>query len=237
MMNLNRPSVQTIVRVLAESAIPVSVGGTLAETTLATYTLPAGILGFNGTIRIAPKFSFNAATNYRYMRIKFGSIVNNQDNGASATAKTLAPIITVANRNSLSSQIVTPSFTPGVFSVNTNAWLTGTVDTSAPVTISITGQTTLETGFTPITTNMSGNGTTVTVIQTAHGLNTGEFIKAAGASTAGYNVDPVAITKVDANTFTYPGTGTGTPATAPTIQRYSTLTLEGYTIELLRGTN
>lgn len=83
----------------------------------------------------------------------------------------------------------------------------------------------LDTGFTPSpTSNISGTGVTVTVVQVGHHLKTGDLIKTSGSSTAGYNVTSAAVTKISPNSFSYPGTGTGTPTTAPLIQLYTTRT-------------
>lgn len=56
---------------------------------------------------------------------------------------------------------------------------------------------------------LTGNGTTSTVTTaTPHNLQTGNTVTVTGASVAGFNVGPVAITRTGANTFTYPSTGT-----------------------------
>lgn len=60
-----------------------------------------------------------------------------------------------------------------------------------------------------VISTLTGNGTTSTVTTaTPHGLQTGNTITVTGASVAGFNVGPVAITRTGANTFTYPSTGT-----------------------------
>jgi hypothetical protein len=225
------------VRTLAQLSVPVSVGGTLAETTLATYNLPAGAMGLNGGLRIRALYSNTNSSVTKNLRIRFGGTLI-VASGATTTASA-GFLRTIHNRNSASLQVTETqsTFSPGYVG-SASAVVTTTVDTSAAVPITFLGTSALETGFTPSpTSNISGSNSLVTVISTAHGLNTGEFIKASGSSTGGYNVDPVAITRVDANTFTYAGTGSGTPGTAPLIQRYSVVTLEGYTIELLPGSN
>jgi len=228
-------SALTAVRVLAQSAVPVSVGGTLAEITLASYTLPGNLMGLNGAVRVTGLWSHTNSANTKTLRAKLATQAFAAK--AQTTTSSYHHQFVVRNRNSVTSQVGMQSGITGGFGSDGSGVQFTAFNTAVDQTITFTAQTTLETGFTPTTTNMSGNGSVVTVIQTAHGLNTGEYIKAAGSSTSGYNIDPVTITRIDANTFTYPATGTGTPTTAPLIQRYSVITLEGYTIELLPGAN
>jgi len=58
----------------------------------------------------------------------------------------------------------------------------------------------------------SGTGAVCTLNVTAHGLLTGNTITVTGCSDVGYNQSDVTITVVDANSFTYAGTGTGSTA-------------------------
>lgn len=101
-------------------------------------------------------------------------------------------------------------------------------------------------------TSKSGSNVTITtgnltrpsanlaqVVLTAHGLLTGDYIGVAGATQTEYNVDPVAITKVDDNTFTYPITGSPvTPATTGsslTYQKYVSLALVMFRVHIHQG--
>ena len=58
-------------------------------------------------------------------------------------------------------------------------------------------------------TSGSGTGAVCTLNVTGHGLLTGNTITVAGCSDTGYNQTAVSITRVNANSFTYAGTGTG----------------------------
>ena len=61
--------------------------------------------------------------------------------------------------------------------------------------------------------NFSRSGTTVTVTTTAaHGLSTGDVIYVTGASTSSLNTNAVAVTRVNANSFTYTSGSSGTAA-------------------------
>ena len=55
----------------------------------------------------------------------------------------------------------------------------------------------------------SGTGTVCTLTVTAHGLLTGNTITTTGFTDAGYNQASVTITRINANSFSYAGTGTG----------------------------
>lgn len=69
-------------------------------------------------------------------------------------------------------------------------------------------------GSTQSVTSITRSGATATATKTAHGLRNGVRVVVAGADQTEYNVNDVAITVVDANTFTFPVTGTPvTPAT------------------------
>lgn len=64
-----------------------------------------------------------------------------------------------------------------------------------------------------VVTSITRSGATATVTATAHGYATGQFVNVQGAAQTEYN-GKFTITVVDANTFTYPVTGTpATPAT------------------------
>lgn len=216
-------------RMLCQSAVPVSVGGTVAETQLLSCNIPA--LRPTDAVRFNYIIAYTGLTNSKTIKPKLAGTTLYTSTRTTAAATLDVANVTVFNRNATNSQGFATS--PGTNQATT--LFTMAVDTSVPTVFTVTGQTTLEAGFTPTNTNMSGTGSVITVISTAHGLNTGEYVQAAGSSTAGYNVDPVLITRIDANTFTYPGTGSGTPTTSPTIKRYSVMRLEGYTVEMLPG--
>lgn len=62
-------------------------------------------------------------------------------------------------------------------------------------------------------TNMTAAGTTVTVTAPAHGRSTGNTVSVWAAIPSTYNAESVAITRIDANTFTY--TVASAPAASP----------------------
>jgi hypothetical protein len=104
-------------------------------------------------------------------------------------------------------------------------------------TLTVTGTTTLEAGFS--TTAVVGLAGTCTATKASHGLNSGEYVQAAGGGncpTSGNpNADPVIITVSDVNTFAYACSCVGTEAgTQPTVKRYSVIQLESVDVQILK---
>jgi hypothetical protein len=123
--------------VLDQSAVQVSHTGDTNEFTFATITLPANAMGANGQIEIRALFTNNNSAGSKTGRIKFGgtTIFSN----ATTTTLTEQIIGFVANRNATNSQIApaTGSFGTGT---GTSAVTTMAIDTTAAVTILLTGQ-------------------------------------------------------------------------------------------------
>jgi hypothetical protein len=128
-------------RVLAQSAVQVSHTGDTAEFTFATITVPAGAMGANGAVYIEALFSMSGANNTRTPRIKFGGTVVAGGNAIASTNLSAKLGNTVQNRNSQSSQVCLNPLNVGPFLVGgTSAVTTAAIDTSASVSITITGQ-------------------------------------------------------------------------------------------------
>lgn len=204
----------------------VAVGGTLNETALYSKVIPANILGLNGMLRINIHGTITNSANNKVVKIKIGS-----SSLLTVTLTTQAAFQycrAFCNRNSASVNL--SHYFGGSSAVAMTAY---TLDMSADQTFTITGTTTLETGFT--TTSMVRTNNVTTVVKSGHGLNSGEYVKISGAVAAGFNVDPVQITWIDANTFTYPNAGANdTASTQGTVQRYSVIQLEEISLEVLR---
>lgn len=124
--------------VLASSAVAQSHTGNTDETALASLSIPAGLIGPNGTLVISGKFSHPISSNVKTMRVNLASTTLCQV-AASASNGTLAFEWRISNRNSESSQL-------GHFTGNTGvggsaaSFNTGTVDTSQAQTLAITAQ-------------------------------------------------------------------------------------------------
>lgn len=75
----------TTPRIVAQSAVPASVTGTLSETTLATIAIPAGAMGVNGKIRVVSYWSCTNNANGKTVNFRIagslfgatGSLANN----------------------------------------------------------------------------------------------------------------------------------------------------------------
>jgi hypothetical protein len=123
---------------LAASAVPVSVTGTVNETTLATVTIPAGAMGLNGGLQIRTLWTVTNNANAKTLRVKFGSMLALQLQAAGATGA--QALTCIRNRNSASSQV---GFAPGSNGLGTTVLSTpslGTENSATNVTLDITAQ-------------------------------------------------------------------------------------------------
>jgi len=57
---------------LAQSGVPSSVTGTTSPTTLATVTIPSGLLGANGKLRVKFNFTNNNSAGTKNLAVQFG---------------------------------------------------------------------------------------------------------------------------------------------------------------------
>lgn len=125
--------------VTLQNAVAASVTGTTAETTLATITIPGGLLGPNGQFEIETLWSYTSSANLKTFNTKFDGVgihtLGTNTNGqVSMTAHQR-----VANRNSQSSQVMHRSSTVNYFAMITSAVTTSTVDTSVDKNLTISG--------------------------------------------------------------------------------------------------
>lgn len=208
----------------------------LCEVVLFSGTIPGGSLGPNGIIRITELLTHTNSSNGKTPRVKLGSMAFFSVTYTSGQTTIQAQTI-IRNRNAENSQVGNAVGNPGFSTGSTGGVVTGSIDTATSQPITITGQTSLETGF--ATTSVVGAGGTCTATKASHGLNSGEYAQASGGGTCptsgNPNGDPVAITVSDVNTFTYSCSCVGTEAgTQPTIKRYSVIQLESADVELLK---
>lgn len=124
-------------QIISQSAVAVTAPADTNENTLATITIPGGVIGSNGRIYIEAYFTVTASTNNKTWRARLGGTALHTGVTASATVVSVGTIISIANRNSEASQIGT-SFTGN--GVSATALPTGTVDTTTDQTLIITGQ-------------------------------------------------------------------------------------------------
>jgi len=124
--------------ILQQSSVPVSLTGTVSETVLATVVITPNMMGQNGRLRLTAHYSYTNSANNKITRFRFG--------GAQAQSSTLTTStqvrnqIEIANRASLSSQIVSIPGLNGGFGVTTTAVLTLAVNTGANTNATLTAQ-------------------------------------------------------------------------------------------------
>lgn len=123
--------------VIAQSAVASPITGTTTETTLATITVPANVMGANGRIEITTMWSTTNSANNKTLRVKFGSLT--MQSIVMTTNASIQVTAIIANRNNTASQVASPNSSTGT-GATTNAVQTASIDTTAAVTILITGQ-------------------------------------------------------------------------------------------------
>lgn len=129
--------------VLAQSGASASVGGTTAETTLATILVPGDVMLANGRLRITTLWNTSATANTKNLRVKFGgTIFSNVSVGSGQGA---AQIVTeIQNRNDPAAQVALGATSLG--SGDTTGGLSvGGVNTRTPLNIAIAAQLTVTT--------------------------------------------------------------------------------------------
>ncbi|BBF70181.1 hypothetical protein [Sphingomonas bisphenolicum] len=123
--------------VVHQSAVNSAITGTTTETTLATFTIPAGSLGPNGSAEFMLLAGYTNSVNTKTLRLRI--------NGTQALAITLTTtasgqfIFTIANRGATNSQVANATSFVGISGAG-GSEQTFSFDTTADLTITITGQ-------------------------------------------------------------------------------------------------
>lgn len=121
-------------QVIAQSWVSVTApANDTNENTLATITIPGGVMGANGVLQVRLKADFTSSGNSKITRVRLGGSLVCTSTTTSVTNAAL--LWDVCNRNSESSQIGT--FGLGV-GTSTSAHTTATVDTAADQALTIT---------------------------------------------------------------------------------------------------
>lgn len=123
--------------VLDSSATPVSLTGTLAETTMKSIVLPGGLMGPNGAIRLTAFWSATNNANTKTVKAKIGA--NQIYAATTGTWASFGMVAMMANRNNENSQVSTPINVTSVFGGLAQALRTFAVDTRLPQTLEIRG--------------------------------------------------------------------------------------------------
>ena len=127
------------VKLYTTGSTTTAVTNTTAETQVASFTLPGGVMGLNGILRLCPMFSQTNSANTKTLRIKLGAAtVITQAFGGAGSASAYG-ILTVRNLNSQSSQKSTQGGSLGI-GTTSSAIGTSAADTSADITVSLTVQ-------------------------------------------------------------------------------------------------
>lgn len=120
-----------------QSAVQQSLTGTTAETTLASFTIPADSLGPNGSADFLMLFGITNSANAKTLRLRINGV---QVWGmTSTTIASLQIFFSLANRNALNAQVATANATTG-FAGTSGLEQTFAFDTSADLSVTITGQ-------------------------------------------------------------------------------------------------
>ncbi|HEU4854409.1 MAG TPA: hypothetical protein VFS89_03875 [Nitrosospira sp.] len=130
------PAVAKPVEVLSSSAVAVSCASTASDEVLASFTIDAGTLGVNSILQVEPLWTFTNSANNKILKIKIGGTTVYTATRTTTTKE--APLIVLANRNSLASQI--QPYDSIYVTAGTGTPATYTIDFAAAVDVEITGQ-------------------------------------------------------------------------------------------------
>ncbi len=125
--------------ILAASAAASSHTGDTNETTLATITVPANALGANGYVVIESLWTVTNSANNKIVRTKFGATT--MMSATFTTQATYNNLVRISNRNATNSQVSsTTTVGAGGWGQSTSATNTAAIDTTASVSVTLTGQ-------------------------------------------------------------------------------------------------
>mgnify|MGYP000629738659 FL=1 len=117
---------------------PVSLTGSTSVVTLATITIPAGLLGANGKLKIYPLWATTNNANAKTLRVVFGG-GSTCTTMVSQSVPNNSGLLIIRNPNSESAQKCSSGLVAGIGS-SSGSIASLTVDTSAATTLTITGQ-------------------------------------------------------------------------------------------------
>ena len=221
-------------KIFACQHTPVTINGTTSTVTLYSVTIPGGVLGKNGVLKVTTLWSHrnNSGVKNKYVYYGGTSFFARAD----STSDTMSILTIIKNRNNVASQIGLPEVQYVPYYSYSAPWATlklGSVNSDADQLVEVKGACALEASAS--VTSLTRSGSTATATVAAHGFSNGDYILIVGANEAAYNGTFI-ISNVTTNTFDYTVTGTpATPATGTiTVQRYGKLTLEAVTVEVER---
>lgn len=112
--------------------------GTTTATTLATITIPAGLIGTNGKVKFYPLWSNTNNANTKTLRVVLNGATTVYT-GTSQNSVHNSGLLILRNFNSETAQRMSSGMTAGLGST-TGSIAATTVNTTAPVTVAVTGQ-------------------------------------------------------------------------------------------------
>jgi hypothetical protein len=125
------------VEVLASSAVITTCALTAVDEVLASYTIAAGVMGVNSILQIEPLWTYNNSANNKILKVKAAGVTIYTATRTTTGVKE-GPLVVLANRNSLASQI--QPYDNAYFITGTGTPTTYTINFASSVTIEITGQ-------------------------------------------------------------------------------------------------
>lgn len=131
----NYPAVRPV-EALASSAIAASCASTAVDEVLATFSIAAGVIGPNSILQIEPLWTYTNSANNKILKVKVGG--STIYSATRTTTVKEAPLIVLANRNSLSSQI--QPYDNNYVTAGSGAPATYTINFAIAVDVEITGQ-------------------------------------------------------------------------------------------------
>ena len=112
--------------------------GTTSATTLATITIPAGLIGTNGKVKFYPLWSNTNNANTKTLRVVLNSATTVYTGTVQNSVHNTGLLI-LRNFNSETAQRMSSGMTAGLGST-TGSIAAPTIDTTVPVTVAVTGQ-------------------------------------------------------------------------------------------------
>jgi hypothetical protein len=135
-VNAIYPLIFRPMEILAGSAVPVSCASSGVDEELYTLNILAGTLGVNSILQIEPLWTFGSSANNKILSVAIGPTVIYTATRTTSTRE--APLIVLANRNSLSSQI--QPYDSGYITGGAGTPTTYNIDFSVNRTLRILGQ-------------------------------------------------------------------------------------------------
>lgn len=126
--------------IVSQSGTNVNLTGTVSETTMATATIPGGLIGSTGVLEILPTFNHPSSANNKTWRIKIGGISGTAyyDN-TYTTTRSAMPMLAIRSTSTTAQKGASSAVAAGL-GTSASAIITSAIDTTVDFTIVVTGQ-------------------------------------------------------------------------------------------------